>query len=142
MAIENGDTVQVHYTGRLEDGHVFDSSEGRGPLEFKVGAGQVIPGFDQAVAGQDVGAKTTVEVPPEQGYGPHDPNMVQTLDRARVQGEGFEEGQVLGLQDDEGRPFQATVVGLDDDKITLDFNHFLAGKTLVFDIEVVGVAEE
>lgn len=140
MAIQDGDTVSVNYVGRLEDGQVFDTSEGRGPLSFEVGAQQVIPGFEEAVRGQDVGDKKTVTIPPEQGYGERDDRLVQKMPAAQVQGEGLDVGAVVGLQDESGRPFQATVVGKDDESITLDFNHMLAGKTLVFDIEVVEVA--
>ncbi len=140
MAIAVGDTVSVHYTGKLADGNVFDSSEGRDPLTFEVGSGQLIAGFDQAVLGKEVGDKVSVEIPPEEGYGTHDPNMIQDLPRDRIQGVDLELNQVLGLEDDQGRPFQAQVVGLTDDVVKLDFNHFLAGKTLTFDIEVVSVA--
>lgn len=139
MAIQSGDTVQVHYTGKLEDGQVFDTSDGKEPLAFTVGGGQVIPGFDRAVEGKEVGEKTTITVPPEEGYGPHRDEMVHEMPRDRIQGADLEVGQVLGLEDDDGRPYQAQVVDLDDETVTMDFNHFLAGKTLVFDIEVVAV---
>lgn len=139
MAITEGDTVSVHYTGRLEDGQVFDTSEGREPLTFQVGSGQLIKGFDDAVQGKDVGDKVTTTIPPEQGYGERDPNMVQDMPRDRIQGVDLEPGQVLGLEDDQGRPFQAQVAELTDEVVKLDFNHFLAGKTLQFDIEVVAV---
>lgn len=138
MAITEGDTVHVHYTGKLEDGTVFDTSDGKDPLSFQVGGGQVIPGFDAAVAGKEVGHKETVTIPAEQAYGTRNEELVQEFPRERVTGE-YEVGQVLGLQDDQGRPFQAQVLELSDDLVKLDFNHFLAGKTLVFDIEVVSV---
>ena len=140
MAINIGDTVSVHYTGRLEDGHVFDSSEGRGPLTFEVGSGQLIAGFDQAVQGKDVGDQVSVTIPPEEAYGTHDPNMVHDLPRDRVQGTELEVGQVLGLEDDNGQAYQAKVVDLTEEVVKLDFNHFLAGKTLVFDIQIVETA--
>ena len=132
--------MQVHYTGRLEDGQVFDTSEGRDPLTFTVGAQQVIPGFESAVAGKDVGDKATAEVPPAEGYGEHDPQRVLEIERERLTGVDPEVGQVLGLQDDDGRDHQATVIAVTDDTVRLDFNHFLAGKTLLFDIEVVAVS--
>lgn len=140
MAIENGNTVSVHYTGKLEDGTVFDTSEGRDPLTFEVGSGQLIAGFDNAVQGKEAGDKVTTEIAPEDGYGAHNPEMVQDMPRERIQGVDLELGQVLGLEDQNGQPFQAQVVGLTDDVVKLDFNHFLAGKTLIFDIEIVNVA--
>lgn len=141
MTIAEGDTVAVHYTGKLEDGEVFDSSEGREPLEFTVGAGQLIQGFDDAVKGLDEGETATIEVPPEKGYGERNPEMIQELPRERLQNvDNLETGQVLGLETEDGRQFQATVKKVADETVTLDFNHFLAGKTLVFDIEVVKVA--
>ncbi len=136
MAIQEGDTVAVHYTGKLTDGQVFDTSEGRDPLEFTVGAGQLIAGFDQAVRGLGVGDKTTVEIPPEEAYGMPDPERVQEVPKAMIDAD-VEVGQVLGLQTPDGQAMQATVHQVGDETITLDFNHFLAGKTLVFDIEVV-----
>ncbi len=140
MAIQQGDTVSLHYTGRLETGETFDSSEGREPLQFKVGAQQVIPGFENGVVGLEVGDKKTIEVPPTEGYGERDERMVQQIERARIDVEDLQEGQVLGLQADNGQNYQATVVGMDEESVTLDFNHFLAGKTLVFEVEVVAVA--
>lgn len=139
MAIGEGDTISVHYTGKLEDGQVFDTSEGREPLTFEVGSGQLIPGFDAAVRGKALGDKVTATIAPEDGYGAHNPEMVQEMPRERVGGVELEVGQVLGLEDQDGNPFQATVAELTDDNVKLDFNHFLAGKTLVFDIEVVAV---
>ncbi len=139
MAVSNGDTVSVHYTGRLESGETFDTSEGRDPLTFQVGAGQLIPGFDQGVVGMEEGDKKTLTISPEEGYGPRNEQMVQTMPRAQVNAPDVAVGQVLGLETEDGRQFQATVTALEDETITLDFNHFLAGKTLLFDIEVVGV---
>jgi peptidylprolyl isomerase len=139
MAIGNGDTVSVHYTGKLEDGQVFDSSEGREPLTFEMGSGMLIAGFESALKGKDVGDKVTATVPPEEGYGTHEPNLVQKMPRDRIQGTDLEVGQVLGLETEDGKAYQAQVVELDDAEVTLDFNHFLAGKTLTFDIEVVAV---
>ncbi len=139
MTIQEGDTVAVHYTGKLEDGTVFDSSEGRDPLSFEVGSGQLIKGFDDAVRGLDVGAETSVAIPPAEGYGDHDPQMIQKIPNDRLNAEGVEVGQVLMLQSDDDRQFQATVKEIGEDGVTLDFNHFLAGKTLHFDIKVVDI---
>lgn len=139
MAVKEGDTVAVHYTGRLEDGEVFDSSAGGDPIQFTVGEAQVIPGFEAAVVGREVGDKATVKIPPEQAYGERDDKLVQQLDRAQIGGEGLDVGQRVSLQDQAGRPFQAEVVEADESSITLDFNHMLAGKTLAFEIELVAV---
>lgn len=139
MAIEEGNTVSVHYTGKLEDGQVFDSSEGRDPLTFTVGGGQLIKGFDNAVRGKETGDKVTAVIPPEEGYGATNPEMVQTMPTERLQGAEVAVGQVLGLEDAQGNPFQATVTDLNEETVTLDFNHFLAGKTLTFEIEIVSV---
>lgn len=139
MAIQEGDTITVQYTGKLEDGSVFDTSEGRGPLEFQVGSGQLIKGFDEAVRGMKVGDATTITIPPEEGYGDADPEMVQKIPNDRLNAEGVQEGQVLALQADDGRQFQATVMKVEADGVTLDFNHFLAGKTLVFEIKVLEI---
>lgn len=137
MPVQDGDTVSLNYTGRLKDGQVFDTSEGREPLTFQVGKGMVIPGFDDGVRGLEKGEAKTLEIPPEQGYGEHDPNLVREIGREQLDAPDLEAGQVLGLETEDGRRFQATVRNLDEEKVELDFNHFLAGKTLVFDIEVI-----
>jgi len=142
MPIEDGDTVSLHYTGRLEDGEVFDTSEGRGPLTFQVGKGMVIPGFDDGVRGLEKGDSTTLTIQPEDGYGQHDPNLVREVGREQLDAPDLEAGQVLGLETEDGRRFQATVKDLGEEKVVLDFNHFLAGQTLVFDIEVVDYKSE
>ncbi len=137
MAIAEGDEVSVHYTGKLDDGQVFDTSEGRDPLTFTVGSGQLIPGFDQAVRGLEVGDKTTVAIPPGEAYGERDEARIQEVPREMLDAPDLEEGQVIGLQTPDGQQLQATVAGLTDEAVKLDFNHFLAGKTLTFEIEVV-----
>ncbi len=141
MSIKEGDRVSVHYTGKLPDGQIFDSSEGKDPLTFTVGSGELIPGFDRGVLGKAVGDKTEVECPPAEAYGEHDPARIMELPRERLQGVDPEVGQFLGLEDDQGNPHQATITAVTDETVTLDFNHFLAGKTLIFDIEVVGVED-
>lgn len=138
MTIKEGDTVEVHYTGKLSDGKVFDSSQGRGPLKFTVGGGELIAGFDRAVIGLKEGEKTTVEIAPEEAYGTHQEEKVQEVPRTMVDAPDLEEGQVLGLETPDGQRLQATVKELNDETITLDFNHFLAGETLTFEIEVLG----
>ena len=129
------DTVAVHYVLRLDDGEIVDSSRDRDePLTFKVGADQVIEGFDHAVRGMAVGQSVTVEVPPDQGYGEHDDELVADFPRVQAP-EGVSVGDMLQVGD---RP--AVVVGLDNEKITLDGNHPLAGRTLHFEIEVVTIS--
>lgn len=139
MTIKEGDRVSVHYTGKLPTGEIFDTSDGRDPLTFTVGSGELIPGFDRGVLGKTVGEKTEVECAPEEAYGPRDETKTLVLERERLQNVEPEVGQYLGLEDDQGNPHQATVTEVTDDTVTLDFNHFLAGKTLIFDIEVVAV---
>lgn len=135
----DGQTVAIHYTGSLEDGSVFDSSQGRDPLEFTLGAGQVIPGFESAVRTLEVGEKTKTTVPPEEAYGERREDMIITLDRSQFPPEADPEvGLQVYLQAGE-QPVPATIVAVQDESVVLDANHQLAGKTLVFDIELVSV---
>lgn len=135
-----GDTVRVHYTGKLEDGTVFDSSLDRDPVEFTLGAGQVIPGFEQAVVGMSPGESKTVEVPAEQAYGPYREELVQEIDRELVPEElKLEVGQQLVLRLSPGRSIRVTVTKLTESKVTLDANHPLAGKDLTFDLQLVEI---
>lgn len=135
----DGQTVAIHYTGSLEDGSVFDSSEGRDPLEFTLGAGQVIAGFESAVRTLDIGESTKTTIPPEQAYGERRDEMVISLDRSQFPAEAEPEiGLQVYLQAGE-QPVPATIVEVQAENIILDANHHLAGKTLVFDIELVSV---
>jgi len=134
--IQAGDSVQVHYEGRFPDGNVFDTSRGREPLEFEAGSDQLIPGFSEAVIGMAVGDTKTVTLEPEEAYGDHDPERVQRVD-PEVLPEGVKVGDRLQAQAGEDKIVVA-VTEIDDEGATLDANHPLAGKTLVFDIEVVG----
>ena len=136
--IKQGDSVAVHYTGRLEDGTVFDSSEGREPLNFTVGSGQVIEGFEQAVVGLDVGDSTTQKIPAAQAYGERNDSMVVEVPKDQIGGEP-EVGQQLQIHLEGGQVIPAVIVDVADSNVTIDANHPLAGKTLVFDIEVVSV---
>lgn len=140
MAIADGDTVSVHYTGRLENGDVFDSSRERDPLTFTVGAGMVIAGFDAGVRGLDVGDERTIEIPPADGYGERDEQLVRRVTKEDLKAPMLEKGMRIGLAAGDGVQLEATVVDLDDEGYTLDFNHVLAGEKLVFDIEIVEVA--
>ncbi|WP_340818187.1 peptidylprolyl isomerase [Methanolobus sp. WCC4] len=139
MTIKDGDTVKVDYTGMLEDGSVFDSSEGRQPLEFTVGSGQVIKGFDDAVMGLEVGDETEITIPPEEAYGEHKSSLVDTVSRDLVQSNDMvmEIGKTFFVQTPHGEPMPAKVIALTDDEVTFDLNHPLAGKTLTFKIKVV-----
>ncbi len=127
----------MHYTGRLADGDVFDSSEGREPLKFTVGAGQMIPGFDAAVVGMAQGEKKTVSIAPEQAYGERSDDFLFDFPRANVpEGMEVEAGMQVYLQDNAGNPLPATVVAIGEETLKMDCNHPLAGKTLVFDISI------
>ncbi|MBD3292808.1 MAG: peptidylprolyl isomerase [Armatimonadia bacterium] len=136
----SGDTVKVHYTGKLDDGTVFDSSREREPLEFQLDEGQIIPGFEEAVVGMEEGDETTVEIPPEKAYGPHQDDAVMEFPLDQLPDEIEPEvGMQLQLQGQNGQAFPARVVEVGDDTLTLDANHPLAGETLTFEIELVEV---
>jgi FKBP-type peptidyl-prolyl cis-trans isomerase 2 len=138
--VKNGDTVRIHYTGTLLDGSVFDSSDGRDPLEFEVGSGHVIAGLDVAMPGMAVGDKKTVNAPCKQAYGPINPGLRQTASREAIPSEiSLEMGMQLQMQTPEGQVLQVTVVEMDEENVTLDANHALAGQDLIFDIEVVSI---
>ncbi|MDO8915317.1 MAG: peptidylprolyl isomerase [Coriobacteriia bacterium] len=138
MPASTGDVVRVHYRGTLSDGSEFDSSEGRAPLEFKLGEGSVIDGFDAGVTGLEVGEKRTVTIPPEQAYGPKNETLVQ-----RVEPDVFAEdpyvGGHLNLVAPDGGMLPGVITAVDEDGVEIDFNHPLAGQTLVFDIELVEI---
>lgn len=137
---KSGDTVRVHYTGRLDDGSEFDSSSGRDPLEFTLGEGEVIAGFEGAILGMAEGETKTFGVAAAEAYGDHDASRVQTVDRARVAPEvALEVGSRLQATDPEGRVLALTVVELTEETVTVDANHPLAGKDLTFDIELVEI---
>lgn len=135
-----GDTVRIHYTGTLTDGSVFDSSEGRDPLEFTLGSGMVIAGFDAGVTGMSVGDKKRVEIPCDQAYGPRHDQAMQKVPRKDIPDSiPLELGLQLQMQAPNGQPIMVTVAELTDDEVTLDANHALAGKDLIFDLELVSV---
>lgn len=137
---QQGDTVAVHYTGKLDDGEVFDSSQGRDPLEFEVGGGQVIPGFDEAVEGLAVGESREVRLEPEQAYGEPREDMVVDVDRSQFPAEADPAvGQQVQVQVAPGQNRVATIRDVADDAIKLDLNHPLAGKALTFDVELVDI---
>jgi peptidylprolyl isomerase len=138
---KQGDTVKVHYTGKLDDGTVFDSSVERGPLEFTLGAGNVIAGFEQAVTGMNQGESKTVTIPSEEAYGPHRPEMEVQVGRKQFPPDlNPQVGQQLQVKQGDGEVLIVLVTGLTGDKVTLDANHPLAGKDLTFEIELLEVA--
>ncbi|MEM6387453.1 MAG: peptidylprolyl isomerase [Pseudomonadota bacterium] len=137
---KSGDTVRIHYTGTLSDGSTFDSSDGREPLEFKLGTGQVIPGFDQAVSGMSVGEAQKVEIPAAEAYGALDPNARQPFPRDKVPADvPLEIGTKLQLSGAQGQPIMVTVAEVTETEVILDANHPLAGKDLTFQIELVEI---
>ena len=137
---QNGDTVTVHYTGRLEDGTVFDSSVNRDPLQFTLGEGLLIPGFEQAVLGMNPGDSKTVEVSADQAYGPHQEEMVVEIDRQEFPPHFQPEvGQQLQIPQSDGRTTQLIVTDVSEQKVTLDANHPLAGRDLIFDIQLLEI---
>ena len=139
--VKSGDTVSIHYTGTLDDGSMFDSSAGRDPLQFTVGSGQVIPGFDTAVTGMTVGEKKTVTIPSDQAYGPAHPEAIQAIPRENIPEEiPLEIGLQLQAQSPQGQPIPVTVTEITETEVTLDANHRLAGKDLTFALELVQIA--
>ncbi|MDO8289075.1 MAG: peptidylprolyl isomerase [Parvibaculum sp.] len=140
VAAVNGDTVQVHYTGSLGDGSVFDSSEGGSPLSFSVGSGQVIPGFDKAVMGMVIGEKKTFTIPADEAYGEHDPRMVQDVPRTELPPEmPLEIGMQLSASSPDGRELRLVITEISEETVRLDANHPLAGEDLTFAIELVAI---
>ena len=140
MQAKKGDVVRVHYTGTLTDGSQFDSSSGREPLEFTVGAGQMIKGFDDGVLGMNVGDKKTIRIPPEEAYGERDEEAVIEFPAANVpEGMKLEPGMQLTLRNQDGRPLPVIVIEVKDDVVVMDANHFLAGEELIFDVELVEI---
>jgi len=138
---KSGDTVKIHYTGTLDDGTQFDSSSGREPLQFTLGSGQVIPGFEKAVEGMAVGDSKKVNIPPEQAYGPRHEQMIQDVPKTALPDDlDPVEGMALQAQGQDGKVINLTVTAVQDDSITVDGNHPLAGKALNFDIQLVDIA--
>jgi FKBP-type peptidyl-prolyl cis-trans isomerase 2 len=138
--VKNGDVVKVHYTGKLTNGEQFDSSTGREPLEFIVGAGQMIKGFDKAMPGMSVGEKKTINISPEDAYGEKIEEAIIEFPRENVPPDmPLEVGMKLELKSESGQPIPVIIEDIREDIIVLDANHSLAGKELVFDIELVEI---
>ena len=140
MQVKSGDVVRVHYTGKLEDGSQFDSSVGRAPLEFTVGAGQMIAGFDAGVVGMAVGEKKTILIDPDHGYGQKDPTAIIEFPSSNIpEGMTVEVGMKLNLQNQYGQPVPVVVMEVKEEVIVMDANHFLAGKDRTFEVEIVEI---
>lgn len=136
--VKEGSQVKVHYTGTFDDGTEFDSSEGKQPLEFTCGENQVIPGFEEAVEGMNVGEKKTFRVEPEKGYGEYDEQQQVVVERSMLPEDlELQEGIQLQVETESGDPVIVQVADISDEKVTLDANHPLAGKALNFSLEVV-----
>lgn len=135
-----GDNVKVHYTGKLDDGTVFDSSVEREPLQFSLGSGNVIPGFEEAIVGMAPGESKTTQIPPEQAYGPTREELVITVEKEQIPTDlSVEVGQQLQISQNNGQVIPVIVTDVSDSKVTLDANHPLAGQQLTFDIQLVEV---
>lgn len=143
MTVKKGDTAKVEYEGKLEDGEVFDSTEKHDgePLEFKVGAGQMIPGFDKAVVGMKVGDEKNVTLKPSEAYGEHKPFLVRQIPKESIPpGNGIKAGMMLGMHMPNGINIEAKVIKVTKKGADVDMNHPLAGKTLTFKIKVVEIS--
>lgn len=139
---KKGDTVEVHYTGKLEDGTVFDTSQDREPLSFTLGEDKVIPGFEKAVEGMEPGETKTEELSPEDAYGQHREDMVMELERDQIpENVDPQVGQQLQLRMQDGQTVPVVITDLGDESVTIDANHPLAGKKLIFEIELLDVEE-
>lgn len=137
---KSGDTVRIHYTGTLDDGTQFDSSAGRDPLEFALGGGQVIPGFDSAVTGMSVGDQKTVTINPDDAYGKRHDQLVQQVPKDTLPDNVDPAvGMRLQSQSPDGQVMNLVIVDIDDESITLDANHPLSGQALTFAIELVEI---
>jgi peptidylprolyl isomerase len=137
---KDGDTVKVHYTGKLEDDVVFQTTVGRKPLEFTIGQEQLIPAFEQAVVGMSPGDSKHIQIPADQAFGPYHEELVRTVDRSQFPPEVEPEvGQRLDMSSESGRTVLVTVIDFSESSITLDANHPLAGEDLAFDVELMDI---
>lgn len=138
---KKGDNVKIHYTGKLDDDTEFDSSIDRDPLQFMLGEGLLIPGFEEAVEGMSPGEKKTIRIPAEEAYGPYIKELVADFDKGLLPPEMSPQlGEELKIEQEDGNIAMVRVIGLTDTTITLDANHPLAGKDLIFDISLVEIS--
>ena len=137
---KEGDLVKIHYTGKLKDESIFDSSQGADPLEVTLGTGQVIPGFERAVVGMSVGDSKTVEISAEDAYGPYRDELVVEVEKERIPEDlTVEVGQHLVLRQAEGPPIRVKVAVMTEQSVTLDANHTLAGQDLIFEVQLIEI---
>jgi peptidylprolyl isomerase len=142
---KQGDTVRVHHRGKLQDGSVFDVSFDREPVQFTIGKGQVIPGFEEAVVGMNPGDSKTTELPVEKAFGPYREGMATVVHKSQFAGHWHIEprvGQRVQIPQSDGPPINVTVTGVTESEVTLDANHPLAGKDLTFDIKLIDIVRE
>ena len=141
MVVEKGNKIKVEYTGSFENGEVFDASEKHGkPLEFEAGAGMVVPGFDKAIIGMDVGEEKEITLNPEDAYGEPNTNAIQKVPKDKFPVEA-KDGMMIGIPMPNGQQIPAKIVKIDDKEVTIDMNHPMAGKTLIFKIKIVSIGE-
>ncbi|MBU3915650.1 peptidylprolyl isomerase [bacterium] len=142
QTVQIGNTVSVDYTGKLENGDIFDTSIGKESLTFKTGSGQMIPGFEAAVINMAIGESKTVSIPPSEGYGERDDDFFLSMPLADAPPNiKFHKGMMLDLADKDGNPIPAEVIAIDEETVTLDINHPLAGETLIFEIDLLKIEE-
>ncbi|MDP7323835.1 MAG: peptidylprolyl isomerase [Candidatus Woesearchaeota archaeon] len=140
MTIKAGDKIKVDYTGTLEDGKVFDTSEGKQPLEFEVGSGQLIKGFDSAVIGMEKGQEKEIKLEPKDAYGEHNPDLQKSIPRDKLPiNQEPKPGMMIAIGTPDGQQIPSKIIKVEEKEITLDLNHPLAGKTLTFKIKVVDI---
>ncbi len=141
MTVKNGDKVKVEYTGKLDDGTMFDTSQGKAPIEFEVGAKKVIPGFEKAVIGMKKGEEKEVKIKPEDAYGNRNPEMIKKLPRKMLpKDQEPKAGMMILMKTKEGPQIPAAITAVSAEDITIDLNHPLAGKNLNFKIKVVDIS--
>jgi peptidylprolyl isomerase len=139
---KKGDTVHIHYTGRFDDGTVFDTSENRDPLAFEIGKGMVVPGFEKAIVGMEVGDKKTETIPADQAYGPRVEQLTFMVPRENLPpGYDPQVGEVMRMETKDGRQMDVMITSADPEMVRMDANHPLAGKDLTFDIELMKIGE-
>lgn len=140
MAIKKGDRIKVEYTGSLEDGSIFDSNKGKGPLEFEVGSGQIIKGFDGAVIGMNNGEEKVIKLQPKDAYGEVNLKLIRKVSKEQINvGREVKKGMILGMRLPNGQELPVRITDVDDKDVTVDMNHILAGKVLNFKIKVLEI---
>lgn len=141
MQAKQGNKVKIHYTGKLEDGDIFASSKNKEPIEFTLGQGQVIPGIEEAVEGMETGESKTVNIPPDKAYGPHRDELTQEIPKKEMPGDIKPQvGQRLNVKWSDGKETPVSVTDVSETSVIIDANHPLAGKDIVFELELVGIS--